>query len=88
MCDQLHNHPPLRGGERRIVNSLPFRAASKTGELPVLMPKEGCVVEHKSPCWMKRFVRKEQLRLVPKGCREPPEGEAGGPFHVPISVFP
>ena len=51
------------------------------------MQNEGCVVERKFPCWMRRFIRKEQLRLLQEGCQERQEGEVGGPFHVPIFVI-
>ena len=36
---------------------------------------------------MRRFILKEQLRLVQEGCLERLEGEVGGPFHVPISMI-
>ena len=64
------SHPPSQGGERQIVGSPPCKAASRLGEPPVLMLNKGCIIEHKFPCWMRRFIHKEQLRLVQEGCQE------------------
>ena len=79
--DQLQIHPPsqLEGGERRIVSSPPFKAASRLGEPPAL-------AKRRLRCRAQASSLDEKIRSQ-EGCQERLEGEVGGPFHVPIFVI-